>query len=297
MNEHAAKSAVAILIARLARRDNVVRGQTDAMTAALTLVDLATGAETPVAGLHPAFREAVAAGHLDEVPGGGGVWRLSKSGRALARRHRTERTVAMAATPAARERTARAASARQRPRSTTAAARPSGPGYNDAESPLGWLARRRDRNGRPILEPHQFDAGERLRADLFFAGLTPRVTASWSGIPEDRGARGAPGTGMEMADRIVAARQRVSRALEAVGPELSGILIDVCGHLKGLEEVERSEGWPQRSAKLLLQAALTTLARHYGLLPIEPATQAIGRRLRHWGAEDYRPTLERRREA
>jgi Domain of unknown function (DUF6456) len=32
-----------------------------------------------------------------------------------------------------------------------------------------------------------------------------------------------------------------------------------------LVEVEKQNGWPQRSSRMLLRAALHTLARHYGL--------------------------------
>jgi len=35
---------------------------------------------------------------------------------------------------------------------------------DESESPLAWLARRRGRNGRALLDPHQLQAGERLRA-------------------------------------------------------------------------------------------------------------------------------------
>ena len=53
---------------------------------------------------------------------------------------------------------------------------------NDAESPLGWLKSRKDRNGRPLISDRQFEAGERLRADYWFARLSPRVTANWSAL-------------------------------------------------------------------------------------------------------------------
>jgi hypothetical protein len=53
---------------------------------------------------------------------------------------------------------------------------------NDAESPLGWLKSRKDRNGRPLITDDQYAAGERLRADYWFAHLSPRVTSNWSAL-------------------------------------------------------------------------------------------------------------------
>jgi len=71
------------------------------------------------------------------------------------------------------------------------------------------------------------------------------------------------------------------------------VLIDVCCHLKGLEEAERAAGWPQRSAKIVLQLALTSLARHYGL-ETAPHVGGSSGVVRHWGSGDYRPMLEAR---
>jgi hypothetical protein len=181
----------------------------------------------------------------------------------------------------------------KRTRPTALRNAPGIPIFNDAESPLVWLRRRKDKNGSALITSAQFEAGERLRADLWRAQMTPRVTSDWSGTaPVQRQRRSAPGAGIDIADRVVAARQRVHRALRAVGSEYAGLLIDVCGHLKELEQLERSQGWPQRSAKFILRYALTRLARHYGLTRLEDEDVLIGRRLRHWGAEDYRPNLE-----
>jgi hypothetical protein len=158
---------------------------------------------------------------------------------------------------------------------------------NDGESPLAWLARRKDKSGAPLIAPCQFAAGERLRADYTYAAMGPRVTANYSAV--SGGHRGGGNSAAHVSDTVLAARQRVTQALSAVGPELAGVLLDVCCHLKGLEEAERDEGWPQRSGKVVLQIALTRLARHYGMISEAQAAGGVRRRLQHWGAEDYRP--------
>ena len=150
-----------------------------------------------------------------------------------------------------------------------------------AESPLVWLARRKGRDGRALIEPAQLQAGERLRADFTRAQLMPRITANWSSsVARDR--RGGGVT--TFTEAVVAARQRVRHAFDAAGPEFIGLLLDVCCFLKGLEDVERERGWPPRSAKVVLQLALDRLARHYGY-----AAEARGRghaAVRTWLAPD-----------
>ena len=57
--------------------------------------------------------------------------------------------------------------------------------------------------------------------------------------------------------------------------------------------LEKAAGWPQRSGKVILQIALQRLARHYGLLHDAPVAEARRpTRVRHWGAEDYRPRAD-----
>jgi hypothetical protein len=141
---------------------------------------------------------------------------------------------------------------------------------DEAESPLAWLSRRKGRDGKPLIEPVQFQAGERLRTDFTRANLTPNVTSSWD-ASRAQGRRGQSGGGT-FTDAVVAAREQVNLALEAVGPEFAGVLLDVCCFLKGLEDIERERRWPLRSAKVVLQLGLDRLARHYGL-----ASEASGR--------------------
>ncbi len=164
---------------------------------------------------------------------------------------------------------------------------------NETESPLGWLRKRKDRNGNPLISEVQFQAGERLRADFWRAQMTPRVTMSWSAMTASskRVKRAAPGASTEISDAVIAAKARVARALDAVGPELSGILIDVCCHMTGLEQFEQQAGWPQRSGKLALKLALNALARHYGLIAT-PRVEWSGGQIRHWGTADYCPNID-----
>jgi hypothetical protein len=110
----------------------------------------------------------------------------------------------------------------------------------------------------------------------------PRITANWtSSVAQARRSGGGAETFTEAA---VAARQRVRQALDAIGPEFIGLLLDVCCFLKGLEDIERERGWPPRSAKVVLQLGLDRLARHYGY-----GAEARGRghaEVRTWLAPD-----------
>jgi len=160
-----------------------------------------------------------------------------------------------------------------------------------SEGSLAWLRRRKDKDGQPLITEPQFAAGERLSADFWHAQLTPRVTVNWSAIaPGRRMRRAAPGVGVDLSDNAMAARQRINRALAAVGPELAGILLDVCCHDIGLVAAERAHRLPARAGKAFLQLALTYLARHYGLLA--PAPSPTAHRPRHWGDEGYRPSID-----
>lgn len=136
---------------------------------------------------------------------------------------------------------------------------------NAEESPLDWLRRRKDRQGQALVDDAGYEAGERLRRDLTLSGILPGMTARWDGLVVDRSRSGGSCDPAYAADAALAARQRVTKALDAVGPDIADLLIDLCGFLKGLETIERERGWPLRSAKVVVKLALTRLADHYGL--------------------------------
>lgn len=152
---------------------------------------------------------------------------------------------------------------------------------DEGESPLAWLRRRKDKDGQPLIDAAAFAAGERLRADITRAGVLPRTTADWSAL----GGAGPSRTGgpVEVLHGTIAARQSVDRAIAAVGSDFAGLLLDVCGFLKGLETVEAERGWPARSAKVVLVMALRRLADHYGYATVVRGPDR-SRGVRTWSA-------------
>ena len=135
---------------------------------------------------------------------------------------------------------------------------------NINESPLNRLSKKRDGHGRPWISPSAFQAGERLRRDFTMGGLMQKVTSNWNDPIGGIGGRGRHGGIADLTDTMIDARRRLNSVFADLGPDLTGILVDYCCFLKGLESIERERKWPPRSAKLMLRTGLELLARSYG---------------------------------
>lgn len=155
---------------------------------------------------------------------------------------------------------------------------------NRTESPLRAMARLKEKSGTAFLSPEALTAGERLHADFTRAGLQPKLTMVYEPRLSATPKGAARNAAADLSDTALAARERVAQAMEAIGPELCGVALDVCCFEKGLETVERERQWPVRSAKLMLRAALMALSRHY-----QPAVKA--RATHRWGGDGFRPEL------
>lgn len=141
---------------------------------------------------------------------------------------------------------------------------------NQGESPLARLAAGQN----AFLEPHHVEAGERVRLLFERSRLQPRMTMNYSGTPAG-GTRSRAG---DLSDMAVDARRALDAIHRALPAECAGVVIDVCGWLKGLQEVERDRGWPRRSAKLVLRIGLEQLARHFGLGPYAVGKSCVPQR-------------------
>ena len=153
---------------------------------------------------------------------------------------------------------------------------------NMAESPLQRLGN---------LDAALLRAADRLRNDYERAHLSQRLTASYdpSASTGSRHWQMSDNGMARLNDGALAARERLHLALEAVGPELSGLLLHVCCMTAGLEEAERLLDLPKRSARAVLVLGLTRLARHYGLKP--QLKHGGPSRIGHWAVADFRPHI------
>lgn len=133
---------------------------------------------------------------------------------------------------------------------------------NLAESPLAVLARRKGTDGKVFLTPDLVQAGERLREDFERAQMGPRVGQNWDRFLTG-GDRGGFLGDSGLAEGPRAARQRVSDALDDLGPGLSDVVLRVCCFLEGLESAEKRLGWSARSGKIVLKIGLQRLLKHY----------------------------------
>ena len=158
----------------------------------------------------------------------------------------------------------------------------SGPALNRNESPLSRLAAA----DPDFLDAHHVAAGERVRRLVERALLRQSVTMSYSGVVA--GGHSHSGAG-DIPDLAIDARRKINEIYEVLPRECAGAVIDICGFLKGLHQVESERGWPRRSAKLLLRVGLEQLARHFGM-----SSCAVGQpttRDRAWLDEGARPSM------
>ena len=134
---------------------------------------------------------------------------------------------------------------------------------NLGESPIAWLARRKDAEGRPWLTPAEIAAGERLRLDAELAQAGPSLTMRWDALPRTGGSGSS--ARVEPGDRALAAGRRVAQALATINPRVRAVVEEVCIREGSLQLAEQEAGFRRREGKAVLKEGLQVLARHYGI--------------------------------
>jgi hypothetical protein len=166
------------------------------------------------------------------------------------------------------------------------------PVVDSAESPLFKLAHLRQPDGTVAIDVEQFRAGERLRQDYERAHFGQRVTMNYNLNAKSlrEASQFSDNHISKLSDAAMLAREQTHNALEAVGPELSGILLHVCCLAGGLEQAELRLNLPKRSARAVLQLALSRLARHYGFKP--RMKHGGPAKIGHWAIADFKPQIQ-----
>ncbi len=127
------------------------------------------------------------------------------------------------------------------------------------DSPLAILGRRRGKDGAAFLTQGQLAAGERLREDYELSQIEAHELGAWEqNLWNDI----VPEWPEHLAPGVVAARDRLTRALHELGPGLGDISLRCCCYMEGLEAIEKGMGWSARSGKIVLRIALQRLEKY-----------------------------------
>lgn len=132
----------------------------------------------------------------------------------------------------------------------------------ESSAVLRRLAALRDLRGAPWLSGAELRAAADLYADWEQAQVGLVRGSDWRAPPRGSAPRGR-GSDAAMAARCDA-RRRMQSKLDALAAPLRRAVERVCLYNDGIEALERSEGWPQRSGKLALKLGLAQLARCAG---------------------------------
>jgi hypothetical protein len=154
---------------------------------------------------------------------------------------------------------------------------------NLLESPLARLAAASG-TSEAFLASHHVEAGERVRRLVERAQLQPRLTMTYAA---SRPAGANQNSAAEISELAADARRDLASIYRLLPPDCAGVVVDVCGLLKGLQQVERERGWPRRSAKLVLRIGLEQLAQQFGVTPFARGLQQTA--TRGWLGEGAKP--------
>lgn len=132
----------------------------------------------------------------------------------------------------------------------------------DAEPAMRKLAALKGPKGESWLSQTELSAAGKLRADWAVGELGLVRGSDWLAAP--MGTTRGPANAQEAAmARRCDARRRLADALAKLATPLRRVVERVCLYEEGLEALERSEGWPARSAKLALKLGLAQLAADF----------------------------------
>ncbi|WP_371397543.1 DUF6456 domain-containing protein [Fretibacter rubidus] len=128
---------------------------------------------------------------------------------------------------------------------------------------LRRLARKKHRDGTPVLSAAMVEAGERFSRDYSRTHGGDTTTQNYAAPMVDGGSSPGERASTQMAVRLDSGK-RLAAAHEALGPGLDRVVIAICCNDHDLTQLERDEKWAAQSGMTVLQLGLSRLVDFYG---------------------------------
>lgn len=136
------------------------------------------------------------------------------------------------------------------------------------QSPVVWLSKRKDADGRPYLDKRELIAADLLYADFEKSQIERSVGQNWDRFMDQvycHNPSSLEDARLNDIDRTGHAKERFRKAVTYLGYGLGDAVVRAVCQLHTLETLEKDMNWPVRSGKAILKIALCQLSTFYGL--------------------------------
>lgn len=123
------------------------------------------------------------------------------------------------------------------------------------------LSRKSKGEEQAFLAAHHVTVANRVAALIEKSQLRQSVTQNLSVLR--RPGKSLGGGAVDLSDMAIDCRKHLDQLVQQLPRDCAGVVVDVCGFDKGLQQVEFERKWPRRSAKLILRMGLDHAAEYW----------------------------------
>jgi len=125
------------------------------------------------------------------------------------------------------------------------------------------LSRKSKGEKEAFLAAHHVLVANRVSALIAKSQLRPSITQNLSVLRQ--GGKASSSGLIDLSDMAIDCRKRLEQLVLQLPKDCAGVVVDVCGFEKGLQQVEFERSWPRRSAKLVLRMGLDHAAEFWNV--------------------------------
>ncbi|MCZ4271177.1 DUF6456 domain-containing protein [Maritalea porphyrae] len=123
------------------------------------------------------------------------------------------------------------------------------------------LSRKSKGEEQAFLAAHHVLVANRVSALIEKGQLRQSITQNLSVLRQSSQFLGNGAT--DLSDMAIDCRKRLNQLITQLPKDCAGVVVDICGYDKGLQQVEFERSWPRRSAKLVLRMGLDHAAEFW----------------------------------